>query len=101
MQDNELRELLSGARRASARLDTARTELAFETRMQSVIRSTAQAPGPVSRFHTWLRATVGLATAVGILAFFFLAGREAVESDDTLHAWWTDNAAVWQMELFN
>lgn len=101
MQDNELSELLSRARRATARLDTARPEMAIETRMQSVIRGTAQAPGPVSRFHTWLRATVGLATAVGVLAFSFLAGREAIESDDTLNAWWTNNATVWDMELFN
>ena len=101
MQDNELSELLASARRAAVRLDTARTELAFETRMQAVVRGTAQASGPASRFHEWLRATIGLATAVGIMAFFFLAGREAIESEDTLHAWWTDNAAVWQMELFN
>ena len=69
--------------------------------MQSVVRNTSRAPGPARRFQAWRRATVGLATAVGILAFFFLAGRGAIESDDTLHAWWTDNAAVWQMELFN
>ena len=101
MQDNELTELLSSARRAASRFDTARSELAFETRMQPVIRGTTQAPGPASRFQTWLRATIGLATAVGILAFFFLAGRGTLESDDTLNAWWTDNAAVWDLELFN
>ena len=101
MHDNELSELLSSARRAAARLDTARAELAFETRMQSVVRATAQAPGPASRFQMWLRATIGLATAVGILAFLFLAGRGAIESEDTLNAWWTDNAVVWDQELFN
>ena len=101
MQDNELSELLSSARRAASRLDTARAELAFETRMQSVVRGTAQGPGPASRFQMWLRATVGLATAVGILAFLFLAGRGAIESEDTLNAWWTNNAAVWDLELFN
>lgn len=101
MQDNELSELLSRARRAAARLDTSRPELAIETRMQSVVRGTAQAPGPASRFQAWLRATIGLAAAVGVLAFLFLAGRGAIESEDTLHAWWTDNAVVWDMELFN
>lgn len=101
MQDNELSELLSRAHRAAARLDTSRPELAIETRMQSLIRGTAQAPGPVSRFQAWLRATIGLATAVGVLAFLFLAARGTIESEDTLSAWWTDNATIWDMELFN
>ena len=101
MQDNELSELLASARRAAVRLDTARTELAFETRMQAVVRGTAQASGPASRFHEWLRATIGLATAVGVLAFLFLAARGTIESEDTLNAWWTNNASIWDMELFN
>ena len=101
MHDDELSELLSRARRAQERLDTSRPELAFETRMQSVLKTTAQAPGPISRFHTWLRATVGLAAATGVLAFLFLAGRNAIESEDTLTAWWTGNAATWDLQLFN
>ena len=101
MQDNELSELLSRARTASARLDTARAELAFETRMQSVIRGSAQSPGPASRFQTWLRATIGLATVAGILMFFFLTGRGDIESADTLTAFWTDSAAAWDFQLFN
>jgi hypothetical protein len=101
MHDDELSELLSRARLAQQRLDTERAELAFETRMQSVISGTAQAPGPVSRFQTWLRATIGLAAATGIVAFLFLVGRGTIEVEDTLTAWWTDNAALWDLQLFN
>jgi hypothetical protein len=101
MHDDELSELLSRARRAHERLDTSRPELAFETRMHSVLKTTAQAPGPVSRFHTWLRSTVGLAAATGMVAFLFLAGRNAIETEDILTAWWSDNAAAWDMQLFN
>lgn len=101
MQDTELSELLSRARRAAARLDTSRPELAIETRMQSVVRGTAQAPGPVSRFQAWVRATIGLATAVGVMAFLFLAARGTIDSEDTLNAWWTNNASIWDTELFN
>jgi hypothetical protein len=101
MQDNELSELLSRARTAGERLDTARAELAFETRMQSVIRNTAQAPGPVSCFHTWLRAVMGLATAAGILMFFFLSSRGEIESTDSLSAFWTDHASAWDLQLFD
>jgi hypothetical protein len=101
MHDDELSELLARARLAQQRLDTARAELAFETRMQSVISGTAQAPGPASRFQTWLRATIGLAAATGIVAFLFLVGRGTIEAEDTLTAWWTDNAALWDLQLFN
>ena len=101
MQDNELSELLSRARTAGARLDTARAELAFETRMASVIRGRAQSPGPASRFQTWLRAVIGLATAAGLLMFFFLTGLGDIESTDTLSAFWTDSAAAWDFQLFD
>ncbi|HEX2746547.1 MAG TPA: hypothetical protein VHM91_01000 [Verrucomicrobiales bacterium] len=101
MQDDELQNLLTRARRAQNRLDTSRSELAFATRMQSVLRTTRQDFGTAGRFQTWLRATVGLATVTGILAFFVLAGREAIESDDTLTAWWTNSSAVWDFQLFN
>ena len=101
MHDDELSELLICARRAHDRLDTSRPELAFETRMQAVLRNTAQHYGPVRRFHSWIRATIGLAAASGIIAFLFLAGRDAIESDDVLTAWWTGNAAAWDLQLFN
>ena len=101
MPHDDLSDLFSQARRASARLDTERAELAFETRMQAIIRGTARLPGPALRFHLWLRATIGLATAVGILAFFFIAGREGMEMEDTLTAWWSGNSAVWDLQLFN
>lgn len=100
MQDNELSELLSLARAAGLRLDTARAELAFETRMQSVIRGTGQAQGPESRFHAWLRAVIGLSTVAGVIMFFFLTGRGEIESSDSLAAFWTDNAAAWDLQLF-
>ena len=101
MQDDELTGFLSRARRAQERLDTSRAELAFETRMQSVIKTTRQNPGPEMLFQTWFRATVGLATITGMIAFLVLAGREAADADDTIHAWWTDNAAAWDLQLFN
>jgi hypothetical protein len=101
MEDNELSEILARARSAGPRLDTARAELAFETRMQAVARGTAQAPGPESRFHTWLRAVVGLATVAGVMMFLFLTGRGEVDSADTLTAFWTDNGSVWDLQLFD
>jgi len=101
MHDDELSELLTRARRVHDRLDTSRPELAFETRMQSVLRNTAQHYGPVSRFHAWRRATIGLAAAAGIIAFLFFAGRDAIEPEDVLTAWWTSNAAAWDLQLFN
>ena len=101
MQHDEMSELLSRAHRAANRLDTARAELAFETRMQAIVRGTAQPEGPARRFQTWLRATVGLAAAVGVLTFIFLTGRAAIESEDALTAWWTDNAAARDLDLFN
>ena len=101
MQDNELSEILSRSRAAAARLDTARAELAFETRMQSIIRGSAQSPGPANVFQTWLRAVIGLATVAGILMFLFLTGRGEIESTDTLSAFWTDSAAAWDFQLFN
>jgi hypothetical protein len=82
-------------------MDTARAELAFETRMEAVLRGTAQAPGPEGRFQMWLRGTVGLAAATGLMAFFFIAGRGAIETEDTLTAWLTDNATVWDAQLFD
>lgn len=101
MQDNELNDLLAGARRAQKRLDTSRSELFFETRMQSVVKATRQDFGPAHRFQTWFRTAAGLATVTGIIAFLVLAGREAIESEDILAAWWTDNAAAWDLQLFN
>jgi hypothetical protein len=101
MQDADYQNLLSRARRAQERLDTSRPEMAFETRMQSVIKTTRQDFGPAGRFQTWLRAAVGLATVTGIIAFFALAGREAIDSDDTLNAWWTDSSTAWDLQLFN
>jgi hypothetical protein len=101
MQDNEFNDLLSEARRAQKRLDTSRSELFFETRMQSVVRATPQDFGPANRVHTWFRAAAGLAAVTGILAFLVLAGREAIDSEDILAAWWTDNAAAWNLQLFN
>lgn len=101
MPQDELSDLLSQARRAAERMDTSRAELAFETRMQAGIRGTAQPAGPVARFQTWLRGTIGLASAVGVIAFLFLAGRGAIEVEDTLTAWWGDSAAVWDLQLFN
>lgn len=101
MQDNELSELLSRARAGSERMGTARAELAFETRMQSVIRNSVQSPGPGTRFQEWLRAVIGLATVAGVMMFFFLTGHGQIESDDMLSAFWTDNSAVWDVQLFN
>lgn len=101
MHDIELSELLSRARTASARLETARAELAFETRMAAVFSRRAQLPGPVETFHTWLRAVIGLAAAAGIMLFFFITGRGEIESTDTLHAFWTDSAAAWDLQLFD
>jgi hypothetical protein len=101
MEDNELSEILSRARHAGTRLDTTRAELAFETRMQSVIRDTVQIPGVESRFHTWLRAVIGLATVAGVIMFLFLTGRGEIESTDTLAAFWTDSAAAWDLQLFD
>lgn len=101
MHDNELSELLSRARTASARLDTARAELAFETRMLPVIRGRAQDAGPAARFQMWLRATIGLAAAAGVMLFIFITGRAETEAADTFTAFWTDNAAVWDRQLFD
>ena len=101
MHDDELQTLFTLARKAQDRLDTSRPELAFATRMQAVVRTTRQDFGVTGRFQTWLRATMGLATVTGILAFFVLAEREAIVSDDTLTAWWTDNSAAWDLQLFN
>lgn len=99
--NDELRELLIRARRAQGRLDTSRPELAFETRMQSVINDRQRAREPARRFRTWLRATIGLAAATAIFTFLFLAGRGTAQRDDTLAAWLTDNAAAWDLQLFN
>ncbi len=101
MHDNELSELLSRARTAGARLDASRAELAFETRMAAVVRGTAQDTGPADKFHAWLRAVIGLAAAAGIMLFLFITGRGDVESADTLHAFWTDSAAAWDLQLFD
>ena len=101
MHDDDLSNLLSSARRGQERMHTSRPELAFETRMQAVLKTTRQDFGPVSRFQTWIRATVGLATVTGIIAFLVLAGREAIDGDDTLNAWWTGNSTAWDLELFN
>jgi hypothetical protein len=101
MHDNDLTELFARARTASARLDTARAELAFATRMAAVISRRAQLPGPAATFQTWLRAVIGLAAAAGIMLFFFITGRGDLESADTLHAFWTDSAAAWDLQLFD
>jgi hypothetical protein len=101
MQDAELTSLLSSARCAQDRLDTSRPEIAFETRMQAVLKTTKQDFGAAERFQTWLRASVGLATVTGILAFVLLIGRETTDSDDTLNAWWSVNSGTWDLQLFN
>ena len=99
--DNELSDLLARARSAQRRMDTARAELAFETRLQQVLLPGSRDAGPAGRFHTWLRAAIGLASATGVVAFLFLTGRPAAELDDTLTAWWTDSAAAWDAQLFD
>lgn len=101
MHDQDLSELMSRARAAGARLDTSRAELAFETRMAAVVRGNAQFPGSAGKFHTWLRAVICLSAAVGIMLFLFITGRGEIESADTLHAFWTDNAAAWDLQLFD
>jgi hypothetical protein len=102
MPDNELSQLLLQARQAAQRMDTSRAALAFETRMGAVLRQQQQAAaGPVSRFHTWLRATIGFAAATGVFAFLFLTTRPAVEMEDTLTAWFSGGSTAWDMELFN
>ena len=101
MQDEEFTDLLSKARSAQERLDTSRAELAFETRMQSVVKTTRQDYGLAGRFQTWFRSMMGLATITGIIAFLVLTGREGIDTDDTLNAWWTDNSAAWDLQMFN
>lgn len=101
MHDNELSELLARARAGSERLGTARAELAFETRMQSIVRETVQETGPAARFQTWLRAVMGLATVAGIIMFLFITGRADVDSSDMFAAFWTDNSTLWDVQLFD
>jgi len=101
MPDHELSELMSRARAAGGRLDTARAELAFETRMAAVISRRAQLPGPAATFQTWRSAVIGLAAAAGVMLFFFITGRGDLESADTLHAFWTGSAAAWDLQLFD
>ncbi len=101
MHDNELSELLSRARAGGARLDTARAELAFETRMQSIVRETMQAPGPAGRFQAWLRAVIGLSAVAGVMMFLFITGRGEIESTDMFTAFWTDHSTLWDVQLFD
>ena len=101
MQDNELSELLSRARRAGQRLDTARAELAFETRMSARVRGTPQSAGAEARFRMWLRGLMGLATATGVAAALFISTRGRAELDDTLAAFWTGNSTALQLSILD
>ena len=101
MQDNELSELLRHAARAGQRLDTARAELAFETRIASLVRDTPQPAGPDLRFRMWLRGLIGLATATGVAAALFISTRGQAELDDTLAAFWTGHSTATTLSILD
>jgi hypothetical protein len=101
MQDHELSELLQHAARAGQRMDTARAELAFETRMAARLAGTEQLPGPAVRFQLWLRGPIGLAAATGIAAALFISTRGTAELDDTLAAFWSGQTTMTDATLFD
>jgi hypothetical protein len=101
MDDSEISDLLQRARRAQERVDTSRPELFFETRMQSVLKTVRRPHGGAGRFQAWIRASAILAAATGLLAFFSLSSWEEIDTEDTLYAWWTDNSAALNLQLFS
>ena len=101
MNDESLHDLLRRAARARERMDFTRAGLALETRVLQHLTEAPRAFGAAERLGMWWRAAVAAAAAVGIAAFFILAGTEAFETEEKLIAWWDAGAPSWTDTLFN
>ncbi len=93
--------LLQQARAAHERMDLSRFEYGFETRLAAALSRLERPATPVDQLMLWWKSATVLAAGMGIVIFFFIAGRGRVEAEDALAAWASQGSRPWNAQLFS